>query len=77
MMSIRLKHLLKLVDNKEYIDLYVYHKYTDTDYVFDDNYCDIHKSLIYSNLSQYLKYHVVTMYAFDGVLHIEVAKHVR
>ena len=76
-MKIRLKSLLELVDNNEYIELYVYHKYTDTDYVFDDNYCDIHKRFIYSNLSQYLNYRVVTMYALDGVLHIEVAKHVR
>lgn len=41
---------------------------------YDEN---IHKSLIYSNLSKYLNYHVVTMYALDGVLHVEVAKHVR
>ena len=75
-MKIRLKHLLELVDNKEYIELYVYHKYTDTDYVFDDNYCDMPKSVIYSNLRQYLNYHVITMYALDKVLHIEVAKHV-
>lgn len=76
-MKIRLKHLLELVDNKEYIELYVYYKYTDTDYVFDDNYDDIHKDLIYSNLSKYLKYYVTYVYALDGVLHIEVAKHVR
>lgn len=76
-MKIRLKHLLELVDNKEYIELYVYNKCTDTDCVFDDNYGDIHKDLIYSNLSKYLNYHVVTMYALDGILHIEVAKHVR
>lgn len=65
MMSIKLKDLLNIIDNKENINLHIYNK-NEIVVVYDYVYEDIYKSLIFDNLERLLDCEVFYVYYRDN-----------
>lgn len=71
-MSIRLWHLLTLIDNKDYINLRIYKVYESCHATCEYGYDDLHKEDITNYLKSLLYYNIKFMYWYDNHLVLEI-----